>query len=133
MTQTALEKGRAHVAEMNPDLETILAGRYDALVPGMAESVVEWAYGRHYARGGVDGKTRQLCTIAALTAMGGWTAPQLKVNIEHTLTAGATPQEITEVIWQMAVYGGLPSAINGLNAAIEVFDTLPASVPPAKP
>ncbi len=122
MTTTALEKGRAHVAEMNPELEQILSGRYDALVPDMAESVMEWAYGRHYAREGVDGKTRQLCTIAALTALGGQTAPQLKVNIEHTLAAGATPREIAEVIWQMAVYGGLPAAINGLNAALEVFD-----------
>lgn len=121
MTRSALEKGRAHVAGMNPELEGILSGRYDALVPEMAESVMEWAYGRHYAREGLDGKTRQLCTLAALTAMGGWTAPQLKVNIEHTLAAGATQREIAEVIWQMAVYGGLPAAINGLNAAIEVF------------
>ncbi|MEO0877051.1 MAG: carboxymuconolactone decarboxylase family protein, partial [Bacteroidota bacterium] len=30
--------------------------------------------------------------------------------------------EIAEVIWQMSLYGGFPSAINGLNAAIEVFD-----------
>lgn len=120
---TALEKGRAHVAEMNPTLEAILSERYDTLVPGMAESVMEWAYGRHYAREGLDGKTRQLCTLAALTAMGGWTAPQLKVNIEHTLAAGATEREVAEVIWQMAVYGGLPAAINGLNAAIEVFQS----------
>lgn len=123
MTTTALEKGRAHVAAMNPELESILSGRYDALVPEMAESVMEWAYGRHYARDGLDGKTRQLCTLAALTALGGGTAPQLKVNIEHTLAAGATQREIAEVIWQMAVYGGLPAAINGLNAAIEVFET----------
>lgn len=123
MTTTALEKGRAHVAAMNPELESILSGRYDALVPDMAESVMEWAYGRHYARDGLDGKTRQLCTLAALTALGGGTAPQLKVNIEHTLAAGATQREIAEVIWQMAVYGGLPAAINGLNAAIEVFET----------
>ena len=32
-----------------------------------------------------------------------------------------------------AVYSGLPSAINGLNAAIEVFDTLPAQATPAAP
>lgn len=119
---TALERGRAHVAEMAPELEEVLAERYDGLVPGMAESVMEWAYGRHYTRGVVDAKTRQLCTVAALTAMGGWTAPQLKINIENTLAAGASPQEIAEVIWQMSVYGGMPAAINGLNAAREVFD-----------
>lgn len=30
--------------------------------------------------------------------------------------------EIGEVIWQMALYGGFPAAVNGLNAALEVFE-----------
>ncbi|PVB59766.1 carboxymuconolactone decarboxylase family protein [Labrenzia sp. 011] len=119
----ALERGRALITKLNPDLETVLGDRYDGLVPGFAESLIEWAYGRHYARPGLDLKTRQLCTIAALTVLGGQTGPQLKVNIEHTLAAGASREEIVEAIWQMAVYGGLPAAINGLNAAQEVFDT----------
>ena len=59
--------------------------------------------------------------LTPLTALGGGTGPQLKVNIAHTLAAGASPQEITEAIWQMAVYGGMPAAINGLNAAAEIF------------
>ncbi|KAE9629638.1 carboxymuconolactone decarboxylase family protein [Parasedimentitalea maritima] len=118
----ALQKGRDLLADMNPGLEQLLADRYDALVPGMAETLVEYGYGRHYARAGVDLKTRQLCTIAALTALGGHTAPQLKVNIENSLAAGASETEIIEVIWQMALYGGMPAAINGLNAAMEVFD-----------
>jgi len=118
----ALQKGRALLAEMNPGLEAALADRYDATIPGMAETLVEWAYGRQYAREGLDLRTRQLCTVAALTAMGGQTGPQLKVNIEHALAAGANEREVLEVIWQMAVYGGMPAAINGLNAAIEVFD-----------
>jgi 4-carboxymuconolactone decarboxylase len=118
----ALEKGRALVAEMNPGLEAALAERYDAAVPDLAETLMEWAYGRHYAREGVDLKTRQLCTIAALTALGGHTAPQLKVNIDHTLAAGASEREILEIIWQMSVYGGMPAAINGLNAALDRFE-----------
>lgn len=117
----ALEKGRALVAGMNPGLEQALAEKYDAAVPGMAETLIEWAYGRHYARPGLDLRTRQLCTVAALTALGGQTAPQLKVNIEHALAVGAEEGEILEAIWQMAVYGGMPAAINGLNAAQEVF------------
>ncbi|SEQ38301.1 carboxymuconolactone decarboxylase family protein [Thalassovita taeanensis] len=117
----ALQQGRALLAGMNPTLEQALSDRYDAAVPDMAETLVEWAYGRHYARDGLDLKTRQLCTIAALTALGGHTAPQLKVNIAHTRAAGASEREILEVIWQMAVYGGMPAAINGLNAALEVF------------
>lgn len=119
----ALDRGRALLQEMNPELEAVLGERYDDAVPDMAETLVEWAYGRHYAREGLDLKTRQLCTIAALTALGGQTGPQLKINVAHTRAAGASEREILEVIWQMAVYGGMPAAINGLNAALEVFDT----------
>lgn len=122
--QSALDAGRDIVARLNPPLEGQLAEKYDDLVPDFAESLVEWAYGRHYARPGLDLKTRQLCTISALTVLGGQTAPQLKVNIRHSLAAGASRAEIIEAIWQMAVYGGLPAAINGLNAAQELFDEL---------
>lgn len=118
----ALARGRAYADRYLPEgLETALSARYEALVPGMAEGLLAWAYGYHYSRGRVDARTRQLCTIAALTALGGQTAPQLKVNIVHGLKAGATREEIAEIIWQMAVYGGMPAAINGLNAAAEVF------------
>lgn len=117
----ALNRGRALLDDLNPGLEAALATRYDDALPQMSETLVEWAYGRHYARDGLDLKTRQLCTIAALTALGGQTGPQLKVNIEHTLAAGASEREILEVIWQMAVYGGMPAAINGVNAALDVF------------
>lgn len=121
----ALARGRAYCATHHPHLETALAERYDAHLPGFSHSLIEWAYGRHYSRGVVDAKTRQLATLAALTVLGGQTAPQLKVNIEHSLAVGATKEEIMEIIWQMAVYGGLPAAINGLNAAMEVFGHAP--------
>lgn len=124
--KSALDAGRAIVATLNPALEGQLGEKYDTLVPDFAESLVEWAYGRHYARPGLDLKTRQLCTISALTVLGGQTAPQLQVNIRHTLAAGASRTEIIEAIWQMAVYGGLPAAINGLNAAQECFDAIDA-------
>lgn len=124
---SALEAGRDIVATLNPPLEGQLAEKYDDLVPDFAETLVEWAYGRHYARPGLDLKTRQLCTISALTVLGGQTAPQLKVNIRHSLAAGASRTEIIEAIWQMAVYGGLPAAINGLNAAQELFDEIDQS------
>jgi len=118
---TPLELGEALSRQLNPDLRTVLEDRYDGLVPGFTDTLIEFAYGRLYAREGLDLKTRQLATVAALTALGGQTGPQLKINIEHALAAGASEKEITEVIFQMAVYGGMPAAINGLNAAMEVF------------
>ncbi|MCP5371924.1 MAG: carboxymuconolactone decarboxylase family protein [Hyphomicrobiales bacterium] len=119
--ESTLDKGRRVAARLNPDLQDILRARYDGAVPGMSDSLIDWAYGHHYARPGLDLRTRQLCTVAALTVLGGQTGPQLKINVDHALAAGATAREILEAIWQMAVYGGMPAAINGLNAALEVF------------
>ncbi|MEM8754964.1 MAG: carboxymuconolactone decarboxylase family protein [Pseudomonadota bacterium] len=118
---TALKKGRVLLEELNPTLEAVLDERYRDVVPEFAETLVEFAYGRLYAREGLDMKTRQIATVAALAALGGQTGPQLKINIEHALDVGATERELAEVILQMSVYGGMPAAINGLNAAKEVF------------
>lgn len=120
MTSTT-ETGRALSEQLNPGMEAALNARYGHLVPGMAEGVVDFAYGRQYARPGLPLRDRYLATIAALTALGGQTAPQLKVNIAGGRKAGLSQTEIGEVIWQMALYGGFPAAINALNAALEVF------------
>jgi len=121
MTDNALAAGRRLLADLNPSLEAVLDDRYRDLVPGFAETLVEFAYGRLYAREGVDMRTRQIATVAALTALGSQTAPQLKINIDHALAAGVTEREIAEIILQMSLYGGMPAAINALNAAKEVF------------
>jgi 4-carboxymuconolactone decarboxylase len=115
------EVRRALSESLNPGMEAALEARYGHLLPDMAEGVVDFAYGRQYARPGLPLRERYLATIAALTALGGQTAPQLKVNIAGGRKAGLSQEEIAEVIWQMALYGGFPSAINGLNAALEVF------------
>lgn len=122
MSDKTYDAGKALSEELNPGMEDALRKRYGHIVPGLAESVVDFAYGQQYAREGLDLKTRYLATIAALTALGGQTRPQLKVNVGSALKAGATQREIGEVIWQIALYGGFPAAINALNAAMEVFE-----------
>ncbi|MGR1581718.1 carboxymuconolactone decarboxylase family protein [Thalassobius sp. S69A] len=115
--------GKALSEQVNPGMEDALRARYDALVPGLSKTVVDVAYGQFYARGGVDEKTRLLATVAALTALGGQTRPQLKVNIASARAVGASREEICEIIFQMTLYGGFPAMINAMNAAIEVFET----------
>ncbi|SOH93645.1 4-carboxymuconolactone decarboxylase [Monaibacterium marinum] len=115
------ERGRALSEELNPGMEAALDARYGHLLPGMAEGIVDFAYGRQYGRPGLPLRDRYIATIAALTALGGQTRPQLKVNVAGGRKAGLSREEIAETIWQMSLYGGLPSAINGLNAALEVF------------
>lgn len=90
------------------------------IAPDFARLLIEFPFGDIYSRPGLDLKSREIAVVAALTALGN-AAPQLKVHIHGALNVGCTQQEITEVIMQMAVYAGFPSALNGLFAAKEVF------------
>ncbi|MFM0903605.1 carboxymuconolactone decarboxylase family protein [Citrobacter freundii] len=90
------------------------------IAPDFARYLLEFPFGDIYARPGLDLRSREIATVAALTAMGN-AAPQLKVHIGEALHVGLTQDEIVEVIMQMAVYAGFPAALNGLFAAKEVF------------
>lgn len=109
-------------------LAVIVGGDVDArlkaltdIAPDMADWITDFAYGDVVSRPGLDLKTRELATVAALTALG-HAQPQLKAHIGGALNAGCEPQEIIEVILQMAVYAGFPASLNGINAAREVFN-----------
>jgi len=99
------------VEEIFKDLEDI--------APDLSRFVVEFPYSEIYTREEVDLKTRELCTVSALTVLG--TIPQLKDHINAALNVGNTPVEIVEIIMQMSSYCGFPKAINGIVAAKEVF------------
>lgn len=96
------------------------------IAPDLADWIVDFSYGDVMARPGLDRRTRQLATIAALTAMGN-AQPQLKVHIQGALNVGCKPAEIIEVILQMTVFCGFPAAINALTVAREAMGSLPNS------
>lgn len=106
--------------DLNPGVRDVLEERYGHLLPGMADTVIDMAYGRFYGRPGLDLKSRYIATIAALSAMGAQTAPQLRINIQAGLKVGLSETEIAETIWQMVLYGGLPASINALNTLREI-------------
>jgi len=91
-----------------------------AIAPDLAQYVIEFPFGDIYSRPGLDLKSREIATVAALTAMGN-AQPQLKVHIQAALNVGCTQEEIVEVVMQMAVYAGFPAALNGMAAVKEVF------------
>ncbi|MEK7890209.1 carboxymuconolactone decarboxylase family protein [Burkholderia contaminans] len=90
------------------------------IAPDFGRLLVEFSFGDIYSRPQLDLKAREIATIAALAALGN-AQPQLKVHIEAALNVGCTRDEIVEVFMQMAVYAGMPAALNALFAAHEVF------------
>lgn len=116
-----LARGERRLAEIDGDAgERVVAALAD-IAPDFARYLIEFPFGDIYCRPALDLKSREIATIAALTAMG-TAGPQLKVHIEAGLNVGLTEEEIVETIMQMAVYAGFPAALNGLFAAKEVFE-----------
>ncbi len=75
--------------------------------------------GRMYAREKIPHTTRQLVTVAALTALG--QSDELKLHILAALNVGCRPQEIAEAIFQTAVYAGVPAMNTGLKTLRSVL------------
>lgn len=100
--------------------EQVIAGLKE-VAPDLARYVIEFPFGDIYTRPGLDLKSREIATVAALTALGN-AQPQLKAHIQAALNVGCTREEIIEVVIQMAVYAGFPAALNGMTAVKEVFE-----------
>ena len=114
------QQGLAKLNEIDGEAgEKVIAALQD-IAPDLARYVIEFPFGDVYTRPGLDLKSREIATVAALTALGN-ASPQLKVHIHGALNVGCTETEIVEVIIQMAVYAGFPAALNGMFAAKEVF------------
>ncbi|WP_428357110.1 carboxymuconolactone decarboxylase family protein [Methyloprofundus sp.] len=93
--------------------------------PEFAKVNVEFPFGELYTRDVLDDKTRELCTVAALTVQG-FATPQLKIHVHAALNCGASRKEVVEVITQMIAYCGFPAATNALMGAKDVFAELDA-------
>jgi 4-carboxymuconolactone decarboxylase len=120
MSNDRYERGLKKLAEIDGEAGQRVIESLKDIAPDLGRYVIEFAFGEVMGRPGLDLKSREIATVAALTALGN-AVPQLKVHINAALNVGCTRQEIVEVIIQMAVYAGFPAALNGMFAAKEVF------------
>ncbi|HYD32400.1 MAG TPA: carboxymuconolactone decarboxylase family protein [Azospirillaceae bacterium] len=120
MSDERFGRGWRKLAEVDGEAgERVLESLKD-IAPDFGRLLVEFPFGDIYTRPGLDLKSREIATVAALTVLGN-AAPQLEVHIHAALNVGCTREEIIETIMQMAVYAGFPAALNGLFVAKKVF------------
>jgi 4-carboxymuconolactone decarboxylase len=99
--------------------------RIKAMAPEFAWVNVTFPFGELYTRDVIDLKTREMCTVAALTVQG-FALPELKLHVKAALRCGATRGQVAEIITQMIAYCGFPAATNALMTMQEAFDELDA-------
>jgi 4-carboxymuconolactone decarboxylase len=114
------ERGLAKLKEIYGDQAQTLVASLAEVTPDLGRYVVEFGFGDIHCRPGLDLRSREIATVAALTALG-TAASQLRAHIHAALNVGCTQVEVVEVILQMALYAGFPATINGIQAAKEVF------------
>ena len=79
----------------------------------------EWCWGYAWTRPGLDRKTRSLLNLAMLTALN--RSPEIKLHVRGALNNGLSKDDIQEVFMQVAIYCGVPAAVDSFRIAREVF------------
>ena len=84
--------------------------------------ITRYAWGEIWSRPGLDRRTRSAITLTALVATG--REHELEMHVRAALGNGLTPEEISEVLLQCAVYCGVPAANGAFAIAQGVFEEL---------
>lgn len=90
----------------------------------LQDLVTEYCWGAIWSRDGIDRKTRSFINLAMLTALN--RAHELAVHVRGSITNGATPEEIREVLLQTAIYVGVPAALESVRVAERVLTEMGA-------
>lgn len=120
MTLNRRAKALAVLEQLDPDAPARVAANLDALSDDFLEIVLGFSFADVVSRPGIDLRTREMLTVAALMAMG-TAQEQLEFHIRAALHTGVTREEIIEILLQIAVYAGVPACMNGISAAKKAF------------
>ena len=85
----------------------------------MQELSTEYCWGYVWGREGLPRKTRSMLNLAMISALN--RPHELKVHVAGALKNGVTRDEIREVFLQVAIYCGVPAAVDAFRTAREVF------------
>lgn len=128
MNNPRFTAGWAKLAEIDGAAGEQVMAALAPVAPDLGRYIVEFAFGDLYSRPGLDLKSRELATVAALTVLG-HAQPQLAVHVHGALNVGCSPQQIIEVMLQMVAYAGFPVVINAVLTAQGVFEARGISLP----
>ena len=88
----------------------------------LQELVTQYCWGEIWGRPGLDRRTRSFINLAMISALN--RPHEVKMHIKGALNNGLTKDDIKEVFLQVAIYCGVPAAVDSFRLAREVFQEL---------
>jgi 4-carboxymuconolactone decarboxylase len=83
------------------------------------EMLNEYCWGTVWGREELPRKTRSMLNIAMIAILN--RQHEFRVHLKGALTNGVSRDEIREILMQVAIYGGMPAAVDSFRIAREVF------------
>ncbi len=96
--------------------------RTDEFTADFQELITTYAWGEVWTRPGLDRRIRSCITLAMLATL--CHEDELAMHVKAALRIGLTREEIGEVLLQVAVYAGVPTANRAFAVAQRTFASL---------
>jgi len=91
----------------------------------LQELVTEYCWGTIWTRDGVVPRERSFVNLGMIAALG--KMPEFELHVRGAIRNGITPEEVKEVILQIAIYCGVPAAIEASRHANAVIEEMRAN------
>jgi 4-carboxymuconolactone decarboxylase len=104
-------------------VDRAIAGADDFTRP-IQELVTKYCWGEVWGRETLSRRDRSLLNIAMISALN--RPHELKLHVKGALTNGVSRDEIREVLMQVAIYCGVPAAVDSTRIAKEAFSEVDA-------
>lgn len=90
------------------------------IAPDVKQYIMDFVFGKIYARSGLEDQEKAIVTIVTLMSIGGC-EHELNTHINTALNVGVSPKKIVDVFIQALPYAGFPRVINAISVAKVVF------------
>lgn len=126
MDQQTYDRGREiRSAVLGAEYVERAAQTADEFSRPLQDLVTEYCWGAVWGRDGLKLKTRSMLNLAMIATLN---RPQeLRTHIRGALNNGVSREEMREVFLQVAVYAGVPAAVDSFRIAREVLAELDAA------
>lgn len=105
-------------------VDRALAGA-DEFTKPLQDLVTEYCWGAVWGREELPRKTRSMLNLAMIAVLN--RPNELRMHVKAALTNGVSREEIREIFLQVAIYGGVPAAVDSFRIAGEAFAELEQS------